>query len=197
VTGAAKMQRESQTSWPDERLVADCLKGDEKAWSALVDKYKNLIFSIPIKLGLYDDAADIFQAVCLDLLTDLSRLRKARALPKWLMQTCYHKCLQSRRRAKRHVALAEEDGEVPSPNDSPSALPGDLLVQLEKEQMVRDAIAQLSPRCERMIRLLFFETPPRPYQEIAKELGIATGSIGFIRGRCLGKLKQQLENMGF
>ena len=48
-----------------------------------------------------------------------------------------------------------------------------------------------------MIRMLFFETPPRPYQEIAKELGIATGSIGFIRGRCLGKLKQQLENMGF
>ena len=30
-----------------------------------------------------------------------------------------------------------------------------------------------------------------------EELGIATGSIGFIRGRCLGKLKQQLENMGF
>jgi len=197
VTVAPKMQRESQTSWPDERLVADCLKGDEKAWSALVDKYKNLIFSIPIKLDLYDDAADIFQAVCLDLLTDLSRLRKARALPKWLMQTCYHKCLQSRRRAERHVALAEEDGEVPSPNGRLSALPGDLLVQLEKEQMVRDAIAQLSPRCERMIRLLFFETPSRPYQEIAKELGIATGSIGFIRGRCLGKLKQQLENMGF
>jgi len=45
--------------------------------------------------------------------------------------------------------------------------------------------------------MLFFETPPRPYEEIAKELGIATGSIGFIRGRCLEKLKQQLENKGF
>jgi len=48
-----------------------------------------------------------------------------------------------------------------------------------------------------MVRMLFFEMPPRPYEEIAKELGIATGSIGFIRGRCLTKLKQQLENMGF
>jgi DNA-directed RNA polymerase specialized sigma24 family protein len=85
VTVAAKLQREGQTSWPDDRLVAECLKGNQQAWSALVDKYKNLIFSIPVKLGLHEDAADIFQAVCLDLLTDLPRLRKPRALPKWLM----------------------------------------------------------------------------------------------------------------
>ena len=197
MTVAAKLQREGQTSWPDDRLVAECLKGNQQAWSALVDKYKNLIFSVPVKLGLYEDAADIFQAVCLDLLTDLPRLREPRALPKWLMQTCYHKCLQCRRRAEKHVPLAEEDGETSPESGSPSTLPDNMIVQLEKEQIVRDAIAELSPRCERMIRMLFFETPPRPYEEIAQELGIATGSIGFIRGRCLGKLKQQLENMGF
>ena len=190
------MQREGQAHWPDDRLVAECLKGDQQAWSALVDKYKNLIFSIPIKLGLYDDAADIFQAVCLDLLTDLPQLREPRALPKWLMQTSYHKCLQSRRRAEKHVPLVTEEGET-SPESGSSDLPDEMLVQLEKEQMVREAIAELAPRCEKMIRMLFFETPARPYEEVAKELGLATGSIGFIRGRCLGKLKQQLENMGF
>jgi len=171
VTVAAKLQREGRTSWPDDRLVAESLEGNQQAWSTLVDKYKNLIFSIPIKLGLYEDAADIFQAVCLDLLTGLPRLRKPRALPKWLMQTCYHKCLQCRRRAEKHVPLGEEDGETSLTNGSLSTLPDDMLVQLEKEQIV------------------FFETPPRPYEEIAQELGIATGSIGFIRGRCLGKLK--------
>ena len=197
MTAAPKMQREGKASWSDERLVAACRKGDQEAWAALVDKYKNLIFSIPVKLGLYDDAADIFQAVCLDLLTDISRLREPRALPKWLMQTCYHKCLRARRRAEKNVPLAEEDRETSAEDGVPSTLPDDMMVQLEKQQMVRNAIAELSPRCERMVRMLFFETPPRPYEEIAKELGIATGSIGFIRGRCLGKLKQQLENMGF
>ncbi len=195
MTAAPKLQREGQAAWSDDRLVGACRKGDQQAWSALLDKYKNLIYSIPIKLGLYDDAADIFQAVCLDLLTDLPRLREPRALPKWLMQTCYHKCLQARRRTEKNVALAEEDVET-SAEGNLRTLPDDMLVQLEKEQMVRNVIAELSPRCERMVRMLFFETPPRPYDEIAKELGIATGSIGFIRGRCLGKLKQQLENMG-
>jgi len=196
VTAAPKLQREGQAAWSDDRLVGACRKGDQQAWSALLDKYKNLIYSIPIKLGLYDDAADIFQAVCLDLLTDLPRLREPRALPKWLMQTCYHKCLQARRRTEKNVALAEEDVET-SAEGNLRTLPDDMLVQLEKEQMVRNVIAELSPRCEQMVRMLFFETPPRPYDEIAKELGIATGSIGFIRGRCLGKLKQQLEKMGF
>ena len=196
MTAAPKLQREGQAAWSDDRLVGACRKGDQQAWSALLDKYKNLIYSIPIKLGLYDDAADIFQAVCLDLLTDLPRLREPRALPKWLMQTCYHKCLQARRRTEKNVALAEEDVETSAEGNLPT-LPDDMLVQLEKEQMVRNVIAELSPRCEQMVRMLFFETPPRPYDEIAKELGIATGSIGFIRGRCLGKLKQQLEKMGF
>jgi len=191
------MEREGKASWSDDRLVADCRKGDQPAWVALVDKYKNLIFSIPVKLGLHDDAADIFQSVCLDLLTDLPRLREPRALPKWLMQTCYHKCLQVRRKTEKNVPLTKEFGEVPSESSSLSTLPDGMLVQLEKEQMVRNAISELPPRCEQMVRMLFFEMPPRPYEEIAKELGIATGSIGFIRGRCLGKLKQQLENMGF
>jgi len=197
VTAAPKMQREGKASWSDDRLVAACRKGDQQAWSALIDKYKNLIFSIPIKLGLYDDAADIFQAVCLDLLTDLPRLREPRALPKWLMQTCYHKCLQVRRRTERHVQLIEEENKEQVDTRGSSTPPGEMLLQLEKEQAVRNALSELSPRCERMVRMLFFETPPRPYEEVAKELGIATGSIGFIRGRCLVKLKQQLENMGF
>jgi len=47
------------------------------------------------------------------------------------------------------------------------------------------------------VQMLFFEATARPYQEIAKELGIATGSIGFIRGRCLKKLRQALERGGF
>jgi RNA polymerase sigma factor (sigma-70 family) len=193
---AAKLQREGCASWPDDRLVAECLKSNEQAWSALIDRYKNLIYSIPIKLGMYDDSADIFQAVCLDLLSDLPNLREPRALPKWLMQTCYHKCLQYRRKAEKQVPFEDEHGEA-SISDEQSPPPGEILVELEQEQMLRDAISELSPRCERMVRMLFFETPPRPYQEIASELDLATGSIGFIRGRCLEKLKKQLEKMGF
>jgi RNA polymerase sigma factor (sigma-70 family) len=193
----AQLERRKPASSSDERLVALCLKGDEQAWADLIDKYKNLIYSIPIKLGMYEDASDIFQSVCVDLLSDLSKLREPKALPKWLMQVCYHKCLEHRGRAKKQVQLEDEDAESLPADPSSSTLPEEMLAQLQHEQMVRDAVSGLSQRCERMVRMLFFETPPRPYQDVAKELGIATGSIGFIRGRCLTRLKKHLEDMGF
>jgi RNA polymerase sigma factor (sigma-70 family) len=197
VKTAAKPQLERRKPVSDDRLVARCRQGDEQAWATLVDKYKNLIYSIPIKLGLYDDAADIFQAVCLDLLTSLPNLREPRALPKWLMQVCYHKCLHYRAGAKKEVRLAEAGDEGLDAQEDASPLPEDMLAQLEREQMVRSVVSGLTARCERMVRMLFFETPPRPYQEIAKELGVATGSIGFLRGRCLIRMRKELEKMGF
>jgi RNA polymerase sigma factor (sigma-70 family) len=184
---------------PDEQLIGRCLKGDQEAWSALIDKYKNLIYSIPIKLGMHQDAGDIFQSVCVDLLSELPRLREHRALPKWLMQTCYHKCLRYQRAADRLVELAPEgtDSKAAPPANSADGFPEHMLVQLEQEQILRDAISELSEKCKRMVRLLFFENPPRPYEIIAEELGMATGSIGAIRGRCLAYLRKHLERKGF
>jgi len=200
-TGRQKERRanSSLAHSSDEQLIGRCLKGDQEAWSALIDKYKNLIYSIPMKLGMHQDAGDIFQSVCVDLLSELPRLREHRALPKWLMQTCYHKCLHYQRAADRLVELAPEgtDSNAAPPASSTDDLPEHLLVQLEQEQILRDAISELPEKCERMVRLLFFENPPRPYENIAEELGMATGSIGAIRGRCLAYLRKHLEKRGF
>ena len=198
-TGKQKERRDSRDHSSDERLIGCCLKGDQESWSALIDKYKNLIYSIPIKLGMYQDAGDIFQSVCVDLLSELPRLREHRALPKWLMQTCYHKCLHYQRAAERLVELAPEgtDSDAASPASSADDLPEQMLVQLEQEQILRDAVSELPEKCERMVRLLFFENPPRPYENIAEELGMAIGSIGAIRGRCLAYLRKHLEKRGF
>ena len=185
-----------ERSWTDERLVAECRKGSQDAWSALIEKYKNLIFSVPIKFGLpREDAADIFQAVCLDLLSDLPQLREPRALPKWLMQMSFHKCLRWK---KQRLVLFDDPLEIEGASEASSEeLPEEVMYQVQREQMLRDAVASLAPRCHRMIAMLFFESPARPYQEVAKELGIATGSIGFIRGRCLRMLRQRLQKEGF
>jgi RNA polymerase sigma factor (sigma-70 family) len=184
-----------ESSWPDERLVRECNKGNQAAWSALIEKYKNLIFSIPIKFGLpREDAADVFQAVCVDLLVGLPRLREPKALPKWLMQTTFHQCL---RRKKDRSALDNPSDVKEVPETSSSELPEEILSQVQREQSLREAIAALPPRCKRMVGMLFFEDPPRPYEQVAKELKLATGSIGFIRGRCLKKLRVLLEDKGF
>ncbi len=188
-------QSEKWQAWPDRRLVAECLKGNQEAWSALIDKYKRLIYSIPVKYGFSpDESTDIFQAVCLELLSELPKLRKAEALPKWIIQITAHKCFHGKRQKQRT--------DVTDPNDAvfergTPARAEDILREAEDEQKLRRVIAELPDRCREMIGMLFFEDPARPYGEVARALGIATGSVGFIRQRCLDRLRKELEKAGF
>lgn len=177
----------------DAQLVRRCLAGDEAAWSALIDRYKNLIFSIPIKYGFSrEDAADIFQMVCADLVSELAKVRQPGALPKWLMQVTSHKCFQRMRELKRFTDDEPDELVVAASGEMPEKM----LQEVEQEQAVRDALGAMAPRCRDLIRMLFYETPCRPYAEIARELGLATGSIGFIRGRCLEKMRRRLAQAG-
>ncbi len=181
----------------DERLVRDCLNGDQAAWSALLRRYKNLIYSIPIKYGFSaDEANDVFQDVCVELLAELPRLREPRALPKWLAQVTAHRCARLKQVALR---LPVAEGTADAVEEVPAAIPDveDLLLETEREQALRDAVTSLSPRCRRLIERLFFDSPPRPYAEVARELNLASGSIGFIRGRCLTRLRTALRDHGF
>lgn len=179
----------------DVQLVRACLNGDEKAWSALIDKYKNLIYSIPVKYGFSaDEASDIFQAVCLELLTDLGKLRKPAALPKWIMQVTAHKCFHGKRQ-RRRVDQLDETQDASSARVPPEIV--GILREAEEEQHLRQAIAELPPRCREVVHMLFFEEPAREYREVAKSLGVAVGSIGFIRQRCLEKLRRRLADAGF
>lgn len=183
----------------DTRLVQECLQGNEEAWSALIDKYKRLIYSIPVKLGFSpDEATDVFQEICLELLSDLPRLREPRALPKWLMQVTIHKCAYLKQRDRRRQAhTTNGDDDMLAEVADAGRLSDEILVDLVREQALRDAVSTLPPRCRRLVQMLFFESPARPYKDIARSLTVACGSIGFMRGRCLQRLRVELQKHGF
>jgi len=180
----------------DRELIAGCRKGREEDWNLLIDKYKNLIFSIPIRYGLSrEEAADIFQSVCLELIENLSKLREPKALPKWLMQVTAHKCFHWKRQSSRIVSSDDEDAAAREAAIPPAAELD--LREFEEDQMVREALASLPPRCRELIHMLFYEEPRRPYQEVAASMGLATGSIGLLRQKCLARMKARLDALGF
>jgi RNA polymerase sigma factor (sigma-70 family) len=189
--------RGPDTGWSDERLVRACLDGSDQAWSVLIDKYKALIYSIPRRYGASpEDAADIFQSVCLEWFSELHRLRNTAALRSWLITVTAHQAFHWKRR-QRTQAERDAVGIDADTLYAVAPLRPDEIEQLEQEQMLRDAVAELPPRCREMIGLLFFTEPPLPYRDVARRLGLAVGSIGFIRGRCLQRLQKALQRMGF
>src|SRR5512133_2441886 len=162
------------SSVPDERLVKECLRGSEDAWSTLLAKYRNLIYSIPLKYGLStDDANDIFQQTCLQLLRRLEHLRDAQSLPACLIKVTTHQCFSVVARERRFEP-AGADRESSAGPDAPEKL----LRELEQEQLLRDAMLRLKPRCRELLHFLFFEEPAVPYATAARRLGLASGSIG-------------------
>jgi RNA polymerase sigma factor (sigma-70 family) len=190
-----KAERKPKTAWDDPRLVKECLAGSEEAWSQLIDKYKALIYSIPVKYNLPPhEAADVFQSTCMELLTRLPELRKPQALPKWLMQVAHHQCFRVKRQQQR---LVSRDAEPNLPDPETPAIAETLVQQTQEEQMLREAVGSLSPQCRRLVELLFFETPSRSYAEVAAELGLALGSIGFTRQKCIERLRRSLDDLGF
>ena len=183
----------ARPAWTDEDLVAECLQGNQNAWEAMVEKYRNLVYSVPVKYRMPpQDAADIFQSVWTELFAELPRLRSPGALRSWLMTVAGHKCYQW----KRQQSTQNEAPEALEVVDPQISYP-EWRQSVEREQMLRDALFQLPPRCREMVRLLFYQQPPLPYKDVAERLGLAEGSIGFIRGRCLKKLRGVLQEMGF
>jgi len=180
----------------DEWLVQGCLQGDPEAWENLIDKYKRLIYSIPVKYGASSaDAADVFQAVCIEVLHSLPQLKNVQSLRSWLITVTIRQSYRWKKKQSNHVELDAMEPEVAE--GIAFTAPVETLAQLEQEQIVRDVVAKLPPRHRELVRLLFFEQPPLPYAEVARRLGLATGSIGFIRGRCLEKLRKALVEFGF
>jgi RNA polymerase sigma factor (sigma-70 family) len=183
------------SSQEDQDLIRRCLGGEELAWECLVEKYKQLIYSIPVKNGhQQSDAADIFQSVCLDLLEHLTSLRDSSKLKAWLITVTVRKCLDLRERKRREVPSLS-DGEADRIVDRSADL-SRISLEVEQEQLIREAMNRLPLRCATLIRHLFFEEPRLPYSEIAARLGVSTQTIGAARDRCLEKLREILENSG-
>jgi RNA polymerase sigma factor (sigma-70 family) len=190
----AQLRRLPLSQWDDVDLVEQCLRGNEHAWYAVVEKYKNLVYSAPRKYGMNpQDAADILQEVWVDLHSELGSLRSGR-LAGWLISVASHKCYHWKRRRSRNEQQQAWFVREPA---SREPLVREWMERVQQAQVLRNTIAELPERDQRLIQLLFYQDPPVPYAEVARQLGLAEGSIGFMRANCLRKLRAALKQSGF
>ncbi|HEY3064048.1 MAG TPA: sigma-70 family RNA polymerase sigma factor [Chloroflexota bacterium] len=183
----------------DEALLAACQRGEQAAWNALVDRYSALIYSIPLKLGLSEhDAADVFQSVCLALVEKMAAIRDPRGLPAWLMTTTTRQCWAVLRQRQRELSVAGGADVVEVEPPDPDPLPDEEILSLERQHVVRTAVAHLPANCRTLLEALFSDSAQSmSYQELAETLGVPLNSLGPTRARCLAKLKRLLDDAGF
>ena len=189
------------TALSDEQLLAGCRRGEEGAWEALVLRYQRLIYAIPRRAGLDEDAAaEVFQDVFTTLLESIDAIEQPSRLQAWLVTTAKRKTWRTVGRAKalRPFASGEDEGsdELYDLADE-GLLPDEALTRLEEQHLVRAALGELGERCRALLQMLFYAAEPPPYSEVAAALGTSEGSIGPTRARCLKKLLDALKKKGF
>jgi RNA polymerase sigma factor (sigma-70 family) len=175
-------------------LVAAAHHGDSAAWDTLVGRYSALVWAVARahRLGPAD-AADVTQTVWLRLVENLGRLREPEHLGGWLRTTTRNESLRVLRRAGREIPDDDAQQDVPTPpEDSPELQ----LLAGERDRLVWTALAGLTDRCRRLLRVLAY-SPDASYAEISATLGLPVGSIGPTRARCLGFLRRGLEDVGY
>lgn len=171
------------------RLVAQARDGDKLAWDAIVDRYAPLIWSICRRYQLdRSDADDVAQSVWLRLVDQLELIREPAALPGWIATTTRRECGRVVTAARRREALGSGLDAEDIPDSHPDEAEAEVLLA-ERNAALREAFGALPQPCQRLLALLSAD-PPVPYADISAALGIAVGSIGPSRARCLDRVRR-------
>jgi RNA polymerase sigma factor (sigma-70 family) len=167
-------------------LLAASIAGERRAFEVLVERHKNLVWSIIRVHGIRgSDAEDIFQLVFLRLFERQESIRDPSRLPGWLATTTRRECYDLTRQRRRVTPSTLVDDLL----DGEQTVDFDIrLVRDERQRAVAEAFAALPDRCRDLLRVLAVD-PPLGYDEVTAILGIARGSIGPTRQRCLEKLR--------
>ncbi len=172
----------------DPVLVQSCLDGDERAWVELVQRYARLVYSIPRRYGFSEaDSEDVMQNVFTIVVRELKTLRNQTRLSAWLITITHHETHHQKARGRQAQFEEPPIEEIPLSSDD--------LSRWERQELIRQALERLASLEREIVMSSFAEDPPS-YDQLAARLGIARGSIGLTRTRCLRKLEAILVEMG-
>lgn len=181
----------------DEHLIALCRAGEAAAWNTLVERFQRLIYTVPRRARLSEaEAADVFQETFTRLFEHLHRLDDPSRVRAWLVTTARRETLRMLRQAALVASPAAAEPQDADDGTDPleriagaDPLPEDMLGEIQQHDLLRRAFERLGERCRSLLDALFLQDPPQAYELVSARLGLAMGSIGPTRARCLGELR--------
>jgi RNA polymerase sigma-70 factor (ECF subfamily) len=94
----------------DKDLVRRCLKGDQKAFESLLDRYQKPIYNVALRmLGDDDDAADLTQTVFVKAYEKLGSYNEHYKFFSWLYKSAVNASLNFLEQKKRFDVLTDRE----------------------------------------------------------------------------------------
>jgi RNA polymerase sigma factor (sigma-70 family) len=158
----------------------------------MLDRYERLVFSIPRRYGLSrEDAADIAQLTFTILFQSIDKLPEDSNLGAWLATVARRHTWRLLNRGRR-----EATDEYMDRSDATPLLPNSAaedVAHWELTEWLHEGLSLVGDPCRELLHALYLEPEQPSYAEVAARMGMAVGSVGPTRIRCLKRLKLALN----
>jgi RNA polymerase sigma-70 factor (ECF subfamily) len=179
----------------DDRLIAECLKGNTASFGLLVRRYQDRLYNTVYRLVDHaEDAQDVVQEAFLNAYQSLGSFHGDSAFFTWLYRIAVNTAISLKRKKRVMVRIDGRDGEPAIDPHDPSdfSRPGHALEQAERERLVRQALARLSP--EHRAVLVMKDMEGQKYETMAEILRVPIGTVRSRLHRARLELRELLED---
>jgi len=176
----------------EAQLVTRARSGDEKAFSALVTKYRDRLFGMASGLcsRMPSEAEDVAQESFIAALKNIKSFKANSAFSTWLYRIAANNCWQRMRSAKRHPS--EELPDETSKDHPSSSCVNENAVKNELSQAVSKALYTLPP--EQRMAIMLCDIEDLPLSQAAAKMDITLPALKSRLHRARIALTKQLKD---
>jgi len=188
----------------DGDLIPGLRRNDSKAWTGLINRYQNRLYTVCFRMVRDCDlAADLTQDAFVKVIQGFNSYDGRSKLSTWMIRVTMNVCLSKLRSEKlrRHASL-----DKPAPNDPDGGPWSDSFSDLseqsptasveahEDRERVLLALASLEP--DQRAVLILSDCRGQSYEDIASTLGVAVGTVKSRLFRSRAALRDAVERLG-
>ncbi|MFP4605586.1 MAG: RNA polymerase sigma factor [Bacteroidales bacterium] len=179
----------------DEYYIERILNGDQSSYALLVERYKNMVFTIAIRmLKNHELAEEVSQDAFLKAYKSLKQFKKKSKFSTWLYRIVYNQCISELRKQKQNTMSIDDESSSKSVlniEDTLSKTEG--LENEDRKYYIEKALSYL-PEDDRMIITLFYQNEMTT-EEIANIVNLSVSNVKVKLYRSRNKLYETLNSL--
>jgi len=164
----------------DYKLVLLAIKGDEKAYAELLDRYKDAIYYMLLKMvNNKSDAEDLTIEAFGKAFKNIEQYTPNFAFSTWLFKIATNNCIDFIRKKKANLISIDQTSDdldgasTPLQSDTPD--PEEDMIKSQRIALMRNVVEKLKPRYRTLVELRYFSE--YSYEEIATKLDLPIGTV--------------------
>ncbi|WP_192500419.1 RNA polymerase sigma factor [Flavobacterium sp. PL002] len=180
------------TQIEDTYYITKIIAGDTKAFAVLVDRYKDLVFTLALRmLKNREEAEEVAQDTFIKVFKSINKFKGDSKFSTWIYRITYNSCLDVLKKYKQEYKLDPID-EYTERQLVTFENAFDALADKEQRQTIETCLQKLPEEDGFLLTLYYFEE--QSIDEIAKIVGLTTNNVKVKLFRSRKKLAYLLKD---